>query len=77
MSKKEFYVTFGQKDPTRRDGWVRLTGFNSYDKAHGFARVYFDGEYSMVRSADDFNPAYFPDGELAVIDVSSPMETAA
>lgn len=61
-----FYLTFGQKDGLRKDGWY-LVRANSYYEARQLVIKFFGTKWSMLYPDYDFKREYFPDGQLGVI----------
>jgi hypothetical protein len=60
----KFYITFGQKDARRKDGWVTINA-PTWDDAQDLAMTLFDGHFSMCYAGEDFKPEYFPKGQIA------------
>jgi len=62
---KTFYITFGQKSPAR-NGYVTIIARNR-DRAHQKAMDTYGPDWSMLYKDKDFEPEYFPAGQLGVI----------
>src|SRR5690349_11688729 len=61
---KDFFVTFGQKDRLRKDGWIRLGNCKDRHEAHEYAMTLFRGDFAMMYDLDSLKPQFFPKGEL-------------
>lgn len=68
---EEFIITFGQKDATRRNGWVRLTHCSGEPAARAYAWDHFGHDWSMIYTPEEFEGRqhHFPTGEIKVIEV--------
>ena len=74
-----FYVTFGSQYPrephptwefAHADGWV-LVEAPSYDAARHAVTEWLGSRWSMLYAAEEWEPQYFPRGELAVLTVNA------
>lgn len=60
-----FYLTFGQKSPTR-NGYVVVKA-KSYDEANDLVRGKYGQDWSMLYNDDDFKPEHFPAGCIGTL----------
>jgi len=62
MTKKEFYVTFGQRSPFK-DGWVTILA-SGPEEAKAEADEVFGNHYSRIYRPEFFEESYFPAGQI-------------
>lgn len=61
----EFFLTFGQKSPAR-NGWISIFA-ESYEVARKKAIAMYGNEWSMLYEKNEFDPEFFPAGQLGRI----------
>jgi hypothetical protein len=75
VDQQNYFLTFGiryysEPHPTWPEcnpkGWVRITA-SDYEEARVIAELTFGLHWSMLTPAANFNPRYFPAGELMVL----------
>lgn len=71
----DFFVTFGMQYPREQhpswpyahhDGWLRVEA-PSYDAARGLVVARLGTAWSMLYTASEHEPEYYPRGELGVL----------
>ncbi len=63
-TKPKYFVTFGQKDRKRRDGYALIKNARDRDQAQKFAMSYYKEDFSMLYKEEEFTDGYFPLGVL-------------
>ena len=58
-----FYLTFGQKS-LLRDGYIKIEA-PDLRAARRAAENYFENEWSMLYTEEDFQPKHFPRGQFS------------
>ena len=62
---EKFYLTFGQRSEYK-DGWFLIIA-KDYLAARELAHEKFGNNWSMLYFDDEFEPGFFPNGEIDIL----------